>query len=390
MEKKDCIVYLGLSGFPYGMAAIQRQLIISKAISQNGLKVCIVCSRSTHSGEITVNKRGTFEGIDYFYLFDPFRGKSFIKRNIQRILIPVMEFLLLKEIGKVNKIKAAIISNRNLILNNIWYCFLSKLFGFKIVVNLVEDYSKREGRSAGRRVNDFFFDRIGLWFSNGYLPISHFLIEKNIGLRRKYFYLPVLVDPKPFINSIQKPENCLYFLYCGSASYFSSIEIILDAFSLVDRDEYKLMLITDGSEDELQRVYRLMEKLDISDRIQVKSKISYELLVSYYCGAVGLLLPMFQTVQDEARFPHKLGEYLASKRPVITNLVGELKYYLEDGRNVIVFNTNDSKSLAEKMVWLIENEEMGKRIGLEGFRVMEKHFNVDIVGEKLVDFLTNL
>ena len=126
-KERRHVVFIGLSGFPIGMAAIQRQKLLAKSLINQGRKVTIVCTRSTHQTNDNVKKIGRIEGIIYIYLYSPFRKKNFFKRNFQKLFAPIFEFFLLVKLNKKNKIKVGIVSNRNSIVNAIKYFILSKL-----------------------------------------------------------------------------------------------------------------------------------------------------------------------------------------------------------------------------------------------------------------------
>jgi len=76
-----------------------------------------------------------------------------------------------------------------------------------------------------------------------------------------------------------------------------------------------------------------------------------------------LLLPLDDTPYDHARFPGRLGDYLAAGRPILGAAVGELTTVLPKGCGVL-FKPGDHLDLASKILALIQDEsrlcEMGK------------------------------
>ena len=52
-----------------------------------------------------------------------------------------------------------------------------------------------------------------------------------------------------------------------------------------------------------------------------------------YKNATAHLIPLSNSIQDTARFPNKISEYLASAKPIITTDVGEIKHYFKDMDN---------------------------------------------------------
>ena len=99
------------------------------------------------------------------------------------------------------------------------------------------------------------------------------------------------------------------------------------------------------------------------------SNVSDKELSVLYKNATGLLIPLRPNIQDEARFPHKFGEYLISGNPVITTNYGEVKYYFKDMVNALIAEIYDEKAFAEKMYYVITNPSECSIIGQNGKKV---------------------
>ena len=65
----------------------------------------------------------------------------------------------------------------------------------------------------------------------------------------------------------------------------------------------------------------------------------------YLCNAKLLALARPDSIQAQGGFPTKLGEYLATGRPVVVTKVGEIPDYLEDGVNAFLSDINSGYSL---------------------------------------------
>ena len=49
MAKRKSIVFLGCSGFPYGLAEIQKIILISKSLVLTGNSVTVICKNGIHN-----------------------------------------------------------------------------------------------------------------------------------------------------------------------------------------------------------------------------------------------------------------------------------------------------------------------------------------------------
>ena len=92
-----------------------------------------------------------------------------------------------------------------------------------------------------------------------------------------------------------------------------------------------------------------MKNIDRFRDIVLKSNIAYQDLLSLYKRADVLLIPLRDTIQDNARFPHKIGEYTASKRPILSTNSGELKYYFKDGVSALLTEEYSENAYVEKL-----------------------------------------
>ena len=113
-------------------------------------------------------------------------------------------------------------------------------------------------------------------------------------------------------------------------------------------------------------------------------------LINYYKNARALLIPLRNTSQDIARFPHKIGEYAASGRPIISNNFGEMAYYFEDGKNSLLSEKYEYCDFANKMDFVVNNPEKASEIGKEGRIIANKFFDYKNFGSGLISFLENL
>lgn len=123
--------------------------------------------------------RGNFEGIHYVYTSDdPFRRDSFIKRNFLKIKGSFNELIVLREMKKAKKLNYAILSTHS--FGAIFYYFiLSKLFGFKKILN-IEYFSdaKMKWPQLGKWINDNLHYKYAPLLVDISFPISEFLIDR--------------------------------------------------------------------------------------------------------------------------------------------------------------------------------------------------------------------
>jgi len=395
VSNKKHIVYLGCSGFPYGLAEIQKMTLISKSLINKGNDVTIICKRSVHrkANHPNLQARGNYEGINYIYTVgSPFRDDNFFKRNFLKVTGAINEIKLLKRMKNDHKIDYAILSSHSFYAI-LYYYFLSRIFGFKTVLNYVEYYSgvKKGLFEVGKWVNDQLYDKFAPKLVDAVFPISEFLINdlKKNAPKKKYFKIPVLTDFDRYHDTeILHDKN--YFLFCGAANYIEIVKFIIDSFEQLSTTNAFLYLVINGSDNHIQDIREYINKAIHKDRILLFSRLTEIQLNTYYKNAMALLIPLRPTLQDKARFPHKIGEYLASGNPVVSTNYGEVSYYFKDEQNMLIAESYDIKLFAAKMQFVLEHTSEAQKIGANGKDLALNQFEYKQYGDRIIDFLNQL
>lgn len=391
MSNKKSIVFLGFNHFPHGLAEVQKIILISKSLILSGNSVTVICRNGYHNMADHPETRvsGIYEDIKYIYASGScYRNKHFLKRRLNELKGKMNEFRLLRRFKKNNSLDYTILSTKNF-YQVLYYSILSKLFGFKTILNYVEYSSAIEKRrlQIRKKINDKLFDKYAPILADAIFPISEFLINHitNISSSKKYLKIPGLTDLKKY-EGIETLQIERYFLFCGAAGYKEIILFIIDSFELLGNNQTSLYLIINGSKNEIQEIKNYINNK--KEKVKILSNLTQKELFTYYKNAMALLIPLRPTFQDIARFPHKTGEYLASGNPVISTNYGEIKYYFRDGKNILLAESYDINLFAEKMQFVIDNPSEAKRIGLEGKNMAFELFDYRYKAKEIDDFLT--
>ena len=395
MTNKKHIVYLGCSGFPYGLAEIQKLTLISKSLVRMGNSVTIICKRGMHrqSNHPDLKASGNYDGIDYVYTpGNPFRNNSFFARNFLKMKGVINEVLLLRKLKKQHKLDYAILSTHSYYAI-LYYFILSKILGFKTILNYVEYYSgvKKRWFEVDKWLNDILYDKYAPRLVNAVFPISEFLINdlKKVAPHKKYLKVPVLTDFERY-NDAEVLQGQKYFLFCGAANYIEIVKFIIDSYEELNKTAVFLYLVINGSETNIQKIRDYIDGTVNKERIKLLSRLSEKELNNYYKNAMALLIPLRPTLQDSARFPHKIGEYLASGSPVVSTNYGEVKYYFKDMENMLIADEYDIKLFAAKMQFVLDNVSEVQKIGSNGRNMGLNNFEYTLYGERIVNFLNEL
>jgi glycosyltransferase involved in cell wall biosynthesis len=392
MSNKKNIIYLGCPGFPYGLAEMQKIILISKSLISTNNTVTVISKKAVHNKKDypELRAKGEFDNIHYIYTCgSPFREENFFKRNFLKIKGSINEFLFLREASRMKKVDFGILST-NSFYAVLYYWFLSRLLGFKTILNYVEYKSgfKRKPTEFRTKINNILFDRYAIRIADMLLPISEFLINQieSVSPGKKYLKIPGLTDFTRY-NHVTETLDQKYFLFCGAAGYFEIIYFIIDAFGKLNDQSSYLYLVINGKDADKARIKRYIDSAKKKAKIVIFSNLTEKELFTFYRNAIALLIPLRPTLQDIARFPHKTGEYLASGNPVISTAYGEMKFYFTDMQNMLLAESYDTDLYAKKMNFVLTNPEFARKIGSEGKKEAMKLFDYRFKAKEINDFL---
>lgn len=389
MKNKSKVIILSASGFPLKKsAANHKHKLIAKALRLASYDVILLSKLNTFAN--LESDYGEEDNIKYYFLSGVKQRDTLIKKI----------FGIIRAFGKelkiIMKYKPSGNQHSYLILSYcafpfvLYYWLLSKLLSYKLVISIMEYHpSIAEGFLGG--INAKLFDNYSFYFADGALPISHFL---NDHIKKRYpkfptLILPVLADFNEFKNNELRDNKFdeKYFLFCGSLGYFDTIQFLIKLFLSLDIKDIKLKLVIAGKVD---KINKFIESIRIYPNIEVYNDLSFSDLYEMYANACGLLVPLRPVLQDKARFPQKIAEYLASSAPIITNDYGEIPFYFEDNRNAFIVKDYDIEAYKKKLVIVLENPLIASKVGLNGFKLGQEKFHYENYAPILDHFLGSL
>lgn len=377
------VVFLGCTReFGFGFSAnITKIGYMAKGLTEAGA-TCVI-----HNGIVGSEKITNDQNIEY----NGFKVTTFKKRGSQHISWIRNAYRLYRYL-KNERVKG----DRNIAILELdlyhimlLYFLMLKILGYKRVVISHEWGPTIVNERRLKYYSHCVFARTFGWFSNGILPISEFIIKKIEHFKKPYFKLPIMADFNEEHEYTPKEEN--NFVYCASVYYTRIIKMVIDSYARYtqERGKIKLTLILNGPDDRKKDIADYIETRQLTERITIKSKLPYKELVNEYLNAKALLIPLDPDYeQDEARFSQKIAEYLSSKSPVITNNVGEIKYYFNDDE-IIKCEFNEI-GFAKAFSWITENEDKAKEIGIRGYERGAKEFDYRHLGQEMYDFFNSI
>jgi glycosyltransferase involved in cell wall biosynthesis len=390
------IFHLGNSGFPSGTNAVMQRIGLTfKGLKQAGCNPLIISKHSLYKSD-NHRRISRYQGIPYIYtsvLID--RPDNFVARNLNKISGYVGELVLL--IRKRKSMQAAIFSGPSMV-ELVYYRVLSKVLKFKLIVQYVELVSEIQNRKKKiAYLNGKFFDNYCFNFCDGIITISEFLRLRALSRKKSLpiIKIPAICDFDEFGRAGNVVQGD-FLMYCGSVGYIPVIEFIIDVYcQLREFNHYRgRLLLAIGVGDKTSGPYAvLIEKIRNSgfgDSIVLEVNVPHPKLIEIYLSAELLIVPLRDVVQDIAGFHHKVGEYCAAQKPIISTNRGEMQYYFKDGVSAILADDYSVGSYVKKLSEVLPAKDKLKSIAEAGYRVGIEKLNYSTYGADLKFFISSL
>lgn len=387
MSSKINVFYITRQSFPYGMAEVNKMILTSKSIGLSDDFSVKILIKYANSKKNDLSYKGCYDGVDYEFLSGiSFRPNSFIKRNLFKIKGGLKEIKYLFNAD-------LIILNSKSFLQILIYKLLSNILSFKIINTFHELESAIAQRTFFKKANDYLFEKYAPKLIDGALPISYYIDQKirKEAKHLKSYVLPSLVNLNEFTEVGKTEKYGNFFMYCGAASYYKAIELVINAFFELKNKDKKLLIITNGTKLQMNRIQNLIALKKCEGSVIIKSGIDYKELISLYKSSLCHIIPLFDNERDKSRFPHKIGEYCASSRPFITSATPDIHRYFEDGKNALITENYFAGGFTKKMQFVLNaSKEDLDIIGKSAFNTSEKFFDFHFRKKGLCKFLNSV
>jgi glycosyltransferase involved in cell wall biosynthesis len=401
------IILIELNPFFTNSAAANRWLSLIEGLKRLGVEIELVITGGYNNPVEwkLMGFKGTKDGIQYSYLNFLFHHNIWLRRLnnyfLLRLLNPLI-FCLTK--SKIRKSNANIIWTSNTIDNNKIIVALKKEKLNHMYLLEMSEFLDIHHNDKGNKWIKKRGDTKQLYFeSEGFFAYDLIvLMTKTLYNHYKLFpdpkpkllHLPMTVDlfrfDKNMNTSIGRHGlNIPYVCFVGVMNNAKDgVDILINAFAKISPIFPDLTLYLFGfhhydSPGHLQ----LIKMLGLEDKIFYKGAITREEIPNVLMSAELLALPRPDSKQAQGGFPTKLGEYLATGKPVCVTKVGEIPDYLKDEVSAFMADPGDVDSFANSMIRALTNPELAKIVGENGRKVAEQHFNMGIQAEKLYHFL---
>ncbi|MBI4150092.1 glycosyltransferase [Candidatus Woesearchaeota archaeon] len=203
------------------------------------------------------------------------------------------------------------------------------------------------------------------------VPAKNVAIElAELGIKTRKIIVPLGVDNVHFTpledkrkakRAVHLDPDAMVIGYCGRISREKDVSTLAQAFTNLQGRYPKIQLLIVGDGDRRMVTTIAKKKVYITGFV--------EDVVPYLQAMDIFVMPSLTETSSLATM-----EAMAVGLPVISTYVGNIKHYIQDGRNGYLFPRGDAVYLEKKLLRLIENPELRKSFGILARKTMVMRF----------------
>ena len=154
-----------------------------------------------------------------------------------------------------------------------------------------------------------------------------------------------------------------YVVYVGRLHKLKGVDVLIRAIAIAKKEVPELRAVLIGPGD--QRPYKeLARSLGVDRDVLFTGYVNEEVKTGAIDASVALVLPSVSNYAEV--FSLAITEAWARCKPVIASAVGEIPYRVKHMVNGLLVPPRDPKALAEAIVVLLRDKELGERLGTRG------------------------
>lgn len=183
------------------------------------------------------------------------------------------------------------------------------------------------------------------------------------------FKMKVVLNPCPVVKR-DDTKRKKTILYAGILSDRKGYARLIEAFAKISErfQDWSLVIVGNG---ELENAKKLCEEYGVVDRVSILGWVSGNDKEQVFQEASIYCLPSWGE-----GFPMGVLDAMAYGIPVVTTPVGGVEQVLTDSINCLIFDAYDIGILAEKLSFLMQSENIRKKMVGNADKLVESIFNI--------------
>lgn len=157
-------------------------------------------------------------------------------------------------------------------------------------------------------------------------------------------------------------------IFVGNLRPEKGLSYLIEAMDYITRNNINIHLLLVGEGSQRENLEKLVDKLNINDKVTFSGKATTEEVTVYLKNSDVFVLPSLHE-----GFPNVLLEAMASGLPIVATDVNGVNEIVEDRKNGFLVRPKNSKEIAEKILLLLDDEDLRKNICKENRKKASKY-----------------
>jgi glycosyltransferase involved in cell wall biosynthesis len=183
---------------------------------------------------------------------------------------------------------------------------------------------------------------------------------------------------KSFKKDLSIPEHGEVILFLSRLIKEKGVYDLIESITTVSKEYKNVYFLFTGEGPERNRMEMICKEKGIEKEVRFTGHIQNANLLKVFSCADIFVLPTYSE-----GMPMVILEALAAGLPIISTPVGAIPDIIKDGINGFLIEPNSPKQLAEKILLLLHNEDIIKRIGEANVQLAKEEYDVKVILNKL-------
>ena len=189
--------------------------------------------------------------------------------------------------------------------------------------------------------------------------------------------------PDSYTKPLDAPEN--YIIYFGAIQQWQGVDVLLKAMALLrDYEDLKLLICLSVKEKAFKPFRKLLQKLELEDRVIIKEKLPREELHNYVHFAKASIAPLKACDRNitQGCSPLKVMESMACGTTVIASDLPVVREILSEEEGILV-EPNRELDLARCIRYALDEPDVRKELSDKALEKIRENFTWQIQLQKL-------
>jgi glycosyltransferase involved in cell wall biosynthesis len=170
--------------------------------------------------------------------------------------------------------------------------------------------------------------------------------------------------------------------YLGTIGEQEGIDLLLDSIRIIIQQRQDIQFAIIGGSTILQQLIELSHSLGLANYVDFYGRVNDQLVLDILNTADIGVNPDKPTDMNNLSTMNKIMEYMALKKPIVQFDLKEGRFSAQEASLYV----NDTHEFAEKIMWLLDNEEPRLRMGEFGYNRVLTELSWNYERQKLLDF----